>query len=212
MRVAVLSANFGSIDEPKFQPVQTVEATYHFYDERNSPYPFQDCSNRLRGKYFKMLSHRFLPDYDVYIWLDANIQIKSNRFIEFLIESLGENDISISKHPLRKSPKQETEYICTEIDKGNAYLSARYSKRAMQKELEFIGDVEGLYWCGLFIRRNKPEINELFEKWWEGNVLFQAFDQNLFSKYAPQMKLTTFDMGSFYDNQFYSLIKHSKLI
>lgn len=211
MKIAVLSANFGNIDEPKKQPEQTLNIDHYYFTERNSPYTFQDLSNRLKGKFFKMMSHRLLPSYDIYIWIDANIQIKSSEFVSFLVKSLGDNDIAISRHPARRSPQEETEYICTEIDKGSKYLSTRYSKEAMKRELEFIGDADSLYWCGLFIRRNKPQINGLFEKWWEGNVLFQAFDQNLFSKYAPQMKLTTFDMGSFYDNQFYSLIKHSKI-
>lgn len=211
MKIALVTANIGNIDGYKQQPVQTVPADHHYFTDQNNPYTFQDCNNRLAGKFFKMCTHKLLPSYDAFIWADANIQIKSSHFVEYLMNALGENDIAISKHPVRKSPKEECEYICSEIDKGNAYLSARYSKRAMRKELEFIGKADSLYWCGLFIRRNKPEINELFEKWFEGNVLFQAFDQNLFSKYAPQMKLTTFDMGNFYDNEYYSLIKHSKI-
>lgn len=211
MKAALITANMGGIDQHKTHPVQTILADLHYFTEENSPYTFQDCNNRLAGKYFKMCTHKILSDHDIFIWADANIQIKSSRFIEFLINSLGDADIAISKHPFRKSPKEECDFVCNEIDKGNAYLSARYSKRAMQKELEFIGDVEGLYWCGLFIRRNKPEINELFEKWFEGNVLFQAFDQNLFSKYAPEMKLNVFDMGNFYSNDYYSLVKHSKV-
>jgi hypothetical protein len=211
VKITLISANIGGIDDHKIQPAQTVPATHHYFTDENSPFPFRDINNRLAGKYFKMCTHKILPEYDIYIWVDGNIQIKSKQFVSFLVSSLGDKDISISKHPFRETPKQEVDYICTEIDNGNAYLTTRYSKDAMKKELEFIGEANGLYWCGLFIRRNKPEINELFDKWFEGNVLYQAFDQNLFSKYAPQMKLSTFDMGAFYDNEFYSLNHHKKV-
>jgi hypothetical protein len=211
MKIALVTANIGGMDCEKIHPEQTIEVDRYYYTDKNTPYTFQDVNQRLAGKYFKMCTHKLLPEYDVFIWMDANIQIKSSQFIEFLINALGENDIAISKHPVRGSVKEECDFICTEIDKGNRYLSTRYNKEAMRKELEFIGEVENLYWCGLFIRRNTPELNEIFETWFEGNILYQAFDQNLFSKYAPMMKLKTFDMGSFYDNQYYSIVKHSKL-
>ena len=212
MKIAIITANMGAIDLPKIQPEQSVKVDQFYYTEENSPYPFRDVNSRLAGKYFKMCSHKLLPECDVYIWMDANIQIKSTHFVSFLINSLGESDIAISKHPVRKSVYEECEFICDQIDRGNKYLSTRYTKEAMRKELEFIGEgVENLYWCGLFIRRNKPEINQLFEEWFQGNVLYQAFDQSLFSKYAAHMNLNTFDMGNFYDNDYYSIIKHSKI-
>ena len=53
-------------------------------------------SNRRNAKIYKILPHLFLPDYDVYVWVDSNhILIKDPKV---MCDHLGDHDIMVFKH------------------------------------------------------------------------------------------------------------------
>lgn len=213
MKIAVITANFGNFDTVKEIPPQSVPFDRYYYTEKNSPFPFHTIDNRLRAKVFKMLPHQFLEDYDVYVWVDGNVQIKNFGTIEEMVKPLKNAQVSISRHPERMSIYEEADFICKEIKKGNRYLKNRYSPESLQREINYIGlEMEGLYWCGLFARRNTQHVNSAFEDWYMKNVLWTNFDQINFVKVVEEWKLqvTTFAFGPYYENDFYRLTPHKK--
>lgn len=218
MRIAVVTANFGHFDSIKEIPRQTIDFDRFYFTESNSPFPFHTIDNRLRAKYFKICPHKVpgLQDYDVFVWVDGNIQIKSTHFLETITNALqGEpySHFAISPHPTRTSIYQEADFIISEIKNGNGYLKNRYSINAIQKEMNSIGpDTDGLYWCGLFARWNDGYLNHVCAQWWEKNILYTNFDQLNFVQMVHQyeLKLSKFNLGNFYKNDYYELIPHNK--
>lgn len=214
MKIAVITANIGGFDTVKSIPKQTIEFDRYYYTEEDLPVPMHTQDARMKAKLMKICPHWFLPDYDVYVWIDGNVQVKSKFFIEYMINTLQGNDIAISKHPSRSDIYHEAAFICDSIKSGSKYLSDRYSIESIQKEIQSIGEGHGgLYWNGLSARVNNTWINKCHEQWFLDNVLYSNFDQLSFVKMVNncKLKLGIFDMGSnFYNNDNYELIKHLK--
>lgn len=213
MKIAVITANIGGFDTVNNMVPQSVSFDRFYYTDSNLPVPMHTQDPRMRAKLMKICPHWFLPDYDIYVWVDANIEVKSPDFIKTVLNCELVNDISISKHPSRTDIYQEAKFITDSIKSGSKYLSSRYSVESIEKEIAVIGPgMEGLYWCGLFARKNNAWINKCFEQWFLDNVLYTNFDQISFVKMVNKsnLKLGLFDMGDFYNNDYYRLTKHLK--
>lgn len=222
-RIAVITASIGGIDVQKFMPQQSIECDYFYFNDRNCPYTFHGLDNRLKAKYFKIRAHRMemFSGYDILVWVDGNIQVHRPDFIETVIAPLNNPniDIAISRHPSRNCIYEEANFIIDEIKKGNKYLSTRYTVESMQAEIFNFHSSRhpenaGLYWCGLFARKNDVKLDDFCEDWWEDNILWTNFDQNnfVFQARRHNIQIGTFDLGNFYENQYYKLIHHSKLM
>lgn len=211
MKVAVITANFGGIDPVVDFPKQDYKCDRYYFTEKNSPFPFRDLSPRMAAKYFKICTHKILPQYEAYLWLDGQFKIKSSSFVSKMVEHLETGEVVISKHKQRKTIGEEAHFIYDAIKQGSPYLSSRYSPEVIMKELDRIGNPDlSLYMCGLFLRRNIKWTNAMFERWFEDCLLYHSFDQNSFSKFAQRMVIKTIDLGALYDNQYYSLTKHNQ--
>lgn len=213
MKIAVITANFGGFDTVKQLPEQDIDFDRYYFTEQNSPYPFHTIDSRLRAKVFKIMCHKVLPDYDMYVWLDGNVQVNSPSLVSMLVNSC--EDFVIQKHPDRSTIYEEAEFIIGGIENNYRYLKARYNPEAIKKEIDWIGPgLTGLYACGIFARRNTPEINAACEQWYLDNVLFANFDQIAFVNrvHKHNLKVATIDFGgTFHNNDFVSLIAHSKI-
>lgn len=222
-RIAVITASIGGIDVHKLMPQQSIECDYFYYNDDNCPYPFRGIDNRLKAKYFKIRAHRMkvFDSYDILVWVDGNIQVLHSDFIETVIKPLSnpDIDIAISRHPQRNCIYEEANFIIDEVKKGNKYLSTRYDIESMNAEMDHFKSFSypqnaGLYWCGLFARKNNEKLDDFFEDWWEDNILWTNFDQNnfVFQARLHDINIGTFNLGNFYENEYYKLIHHSKLM
>ena len=196
----------GGFDAPKQQPIPV-----RYYDDTNAHFPMFNQDARMKAKFYKMLSHR-VSDAPLLGWIDGNVQVKKDLG---MLEAMGSADIVISRHPTRNTATEEANFILRELHKDNIYLAKRYDYYTIAKEIESIPvpwRTNGLYWCGLFLRRNNPKVNAAFEDWFMENVLWSTFDQNSFVKiiHKYELKVATVDWGPFYDNNYYSLVKHRK--
>lgn len=209
MTIAVITANIGSFDQQHEIPTQSVAYDRFYLTE--CALPFHTSDNRLKAKYYKMLAHE-IYSHDILIWMDGNVKIKSQTFIADIVSCMGDSDIVISEHPTRKTVFEEAEYIATEIRSGNKYLASRYTAESIVAEVKDYPPCTGLYWCGLFARRNNQKVNTAFTDWFLDNVKWTNFDQNSFVKmlHVHGLKTSIINWGSFYDNNNYSLSKHTK--
>ena len=120
MKIAILTANVGGIDNvipPVPQRVgnivdwtnksvddasvtrdSQVTCDYHYFTEDNLPYPLPNLSSRLQGKYLKILSHRFLPTYDVYVWMDGKVELTDGKFVAGIVEKLRCCEVVVGRH------------------------------------------------------------------------------------------------------------------
>jgi hypothetical protein len=191
MKVAILTASIGGIDEIKGIPKQTIDVDYYAYFDNNLPYPLPNLNNRLKSKYLKIQTHRFLQGYDYYIWIDGRIEIKADVFAEEMIKALGNDDVALFPHPERKTIGKEYEFISGEIKAGNPYLTSRYANQVMEHEMKWVHTgimwSNPLYSCNVFIRKANPKVDEAFNEWWSRCIEFSNFDQCMFSCTVPYL-------------------------
>lgn len=85
MRVLLATENYkGKI--LRVVPNQNIEFDYVVFNENvNIPY-LDGLSNELKVKFIKSSLSDLYPDYDYYIWIDSNIQVKSKVFLDYLID------------------------------------------------------------------------------------------------------------------------------
>lgn len=191
---ALLTCNIGDIDEV-IEPVEQIRIHDYFcFTERNLPYPLPNLGDRLKGKYLKINPHRFLNNYDNFIWMDGRIHAHNPKFTKFMTEPLKEYDIVIPFHQYRKSVYEEIDFIKHHMSEGNQYLITRYEHEPFDDELEFykyqgLPESFPLYACGVFARRNDEKLNRIFRDWWLRSLEFTSFDQAMFSYIAWKFKL-----------------------
>ncbi len=193
MNIAVVCANIGAIDSVKGLPKQNMEYDYHYFHEGNLPYPLPNLDNRLKSKYIKIMMHRFLPQYDAYIWLDGKVQVHENNFVELMTKDLvadspDQYQLCIFPHPDNRLVYEEMNYIISSMKKGSTYLLSRYGHQQMEKELKFYKDylisAAPVYATTIFSRFNNDYVNRACEEWWIRTLEFSSFDQAMFSLIA----------------------------
>lgn len=193
-KIAIVTANIGNFDNAKGVCKQSVEFDYHYYDENNLPFPLPNLNNRLKSKYLKLQTHRFLPGYEMYIWLDASIKVNGGNFAETFVDQIKDHDAALYGHVERNNVYEEIEYIDTEIRKGNPYLVTRYASQQLVKEALFYAKNKlpfdyPLYNCYTFARMNNEKTNKCFDEWWKRCIEFSNFDQAMFSYVAWEADL-----------------------
>lgn len=208
MTAAILTASIGNFDEIKGIPEQSIPVEYFPYFDNNLPFPLPNLNNRLKSKYVKIQSHRFL-NYDYFIWVDGRVEIHADTFAEEMIKALGDGDVGIFKHKERETIFDELDFINNEIATGNKYLVPRYANQCMKAEYDFLRSNcidPTLYACTVFIRRNTPKINEAFNEWWRRCIEFSYFDQAMFSYAMQDLNVVKFDRDYF--NRMFEIGRH----
>ena len=216
LRIAIVSANINDFDEHQFNLPNGCKCDMHWYTEKNLPFPLVNLNSRLQGKYIKINTHRFLKNYDAYIWIDGSVEIKDKRFISQIIKKLEGEDVAISIHPERRNVYEEIEYILARIEEGKEYLVSRYANEPLAEELVFYKNnhlpVEyPLYVCRFFARWNNKRVNRIFDDWWNGCLEYSNFDQTMFSyiSWKHGLKIGELDYNEIINN-FVSVHKHKQ--
>jgi len=162
MRIAVISSAYGGYDEPSVPPEQNHPAEFVFVtDGPAAPAPWRTVHEprphlhpRMAAKVAKCRPDLY-ADADVYIWMDASMQITAPDFAEWCASFVEHGRIAQIPHPERN---------CIEPE---AHLSAQMGKYAGQPVLEqathYLADGHprgwGLWATGLIVyRRHAPRI------------------------------------------------------
>jgi hypothetical protein len=203
MRTAIVTANFGQFDEVYPAAQQSLPTKLFYFTEKNTPYPMDGLSNRLRGKFFKMQAHRvpILREHQVIIWTDASIEIISPDFVADIQEKLKTDDFTIGLHPDRTDVIEELSFIQQAIrDDGSPYLRRRYMLSSIEKELDLLaGRRLPLYACSLFAYRNTAAIRGSLNQWWNLTMRYSELDQCMFSLAFSAIPINTFPYYEFFE-------------
>ena len=141
-KVRVITADFGDhISNYNYQlPHQITkkyEVEYICYTDQNTSSRLLSLHPRLKSKIPKMLDW-VENSADYYIWFDSKFKIRSNTLVDDVIDSLGDYDIQIFKHPQRKSIKSEIDFLEDEMLRlNNNYLIDRYKGERIRSQYEF---------------------------------------------------------------------------
>jgi hypothetical protein len=177
MKIALVTAVIGGIDEIKEVPEQTLKYDRLVFTE---PFPgTENLSPRNQALYYKTQIHTF-GNYDFYIWIDGKVQVTSGDFIEQCLAALTDN-IAILKHHERTCIYQEVDHIEHCIKKGNEYLKVRYANRPIRKQVDVYKSCgypanNGLNDCCIFVVRGQT-MWKVFNDWWYECSYFDWFDQ-----------------------------------
>jgi len=117
----------------------------------------KDCQ-KLQRK-IKILSHKYLPDYDITFYVDGNMEVKANLndFMQFF-----HSGFMTKRHPVRSNIWDEAQ-AC--IDKGKARRSdiehqiGAYTQAGLQPT--------NLYENGFLVRDRSESTAKLNEVWWQ---------------------------------------------
>jgi len=118
-----------------------------------------DWGTRRTARHYKALPHRYLPDADVWIWVDGNVRAR-RRPAQIARKYSG--DLVTFKHWDRRCLYVEAAF-CAKIHKDDPGVlrrqAARYRKAGMPTNW-------GLAATRVVIRRNTDAIRKLNEAWW----------------------------------------------
>lgn len=214
MKIAVVTAVIGGFDTIKEIPKQTIPYELIRVDDKDLIELKGDA--RHKAKFPKMQAHLF-TDADVIIWIDGSVQVVSNRFVEYMVQQVQDNDIAIGKHNVRNCAYQEIDFICAEIMKGNEYLKRRYDFNTLLEVKKYFKAVEfqenkRLWACGIFARQNNNRTNAMFDLWWKSETQWLTNDQLMFAYLANkfEMKINTIEWKSLFSNEYFKLVNHNE--
>ena len=223
MKIAVITAIFGYMEQPKPFCPQSVECDRIVITEQNSPFPLPNLPPRLQAKYFKLQPHRVWPQYDKFVWIDGNIEVTSPDFVKVMTENLS--GIRIQRHHERQTIGEEIAHI---LASDNLYVTTRYGNQPLKQEYEYylregMPEDAPLYSCNIFAWQNdclesedRRQNVEIFDLWWELVLCWSWFDQSAFSylswrystNFVPVFNIV--NLGQMFDNPYFILHPHDK--
>lgn len=117
-------------------------------------------SNRRTARHYKTLPHRYLPDADAWLWLDANVRLRTHPLA--FVEQHLRADIATLGHPDRRCLYSEAKFCAKRGKDKRATLATqtgRYRREGMPTNW-------GLACTRVVIRRNTKAMRALGEAWW----------------------------------------------
>lgn len=117
----------------------------------------------MRHKWWKCRPDLAVPDADVSIWLDGQMEIVVPSFVDKCLAALGDDEWSAVRHPNRDCVYEEARFSArlprydaeTLHDQVERYRALRYPPR------------NGLFATGSIIRRHTPTVRAVGEAWWD---------------------------------------------
>lgn len=139
------------------------------------PIPCDLTDPTRRSRYAKILPHRVLPEYEISLWMDANIAVADKAFYEAVEDKIAsEAVIAQVPHPYRN---------CVYDEIAQCYRDARISLRDALRQLRHL-EAEGfprqfgLFENNLILRRhNDPSVVRVSEGWWKEYMSYSKRDQ-----------------------------------
>ena len=117
-------------------------------------------NNRRTARHYKACPHRYMPDADVWVWVDANVRARITP--QQIIDRYLTADLVTFRHWDRDCLYDEAAF-CAKVHKDATGTltsqAARYAHAGMPRHW-------GLAATRVVIRRNTPEIVALNEAWW----------------------------------------------
>jgi hypothetical protein len=155
----------------------------------------------MEAKRYKILGHQFFPEYDVLVWIDANITLLKplDEIIKKYLPS--DCDIAINRHPYRDCMYKEFDVLLkTPRFVNNPWLVEMLEQQRDHYEYCGFPKKYGFWENNFIIRRNEPHVNSMFNDWWAEICRWQWRDQVSFpvvyDAHKNKVRLNTIDDGN----------------
>ena len=203
--IALVTANFGGIDDIKPLPPHSGIDAFYYTDAETAAscsrdaastwtriivpdYPRYDFNPRLRAKYFKIQIHRLceVRRYRWLVWADGSVMFKRLDFWRQRADALARlparRRILLVPHPERRTITEEFDYVEAEIRFGNEYMRSRYAQEKMPEQMAHFRrrgwDLNAKLWCGTtWMVENNDGVRRALDEWWDQNLRYGIMDQ-----------------------------------
>lgn len=206
MNIAVYTTIFGDYDNHKAWPAQNIKAKYYIITDNPGikvpgwqtivpDFPRKDLNPRMRAKFFKMFPWEVaqLADANITIYIDASIQVESEIFIDYCVRNLTA-DMLLYKHPQRNCIYDEA--------KASMEL-VKYKNEPIKQQIDFYRKFypakQGLYACGVMVRKHTDMVKKVMFDWWWENIKYSYQDQLSFPVVC---KMNSFKPATFAESQY----------
>jgi hypothetical protein len=162
---------------------------------------------RMTAKTYKILIHKYLPEYDWLVWIDGSVVLTGS--VSEVINNL-DADIGLFKHPFRDCVYEEYE---ASLKNTHHAKGEPASVRLRQKEryrTEGLPEKGGLYACTVMIRKNTKKVARFNEFWWSEISVASSSDQMpfVYSLWKNPLKVAELE-GNFHESKWHKYIDHN---
>jgi len=139
------------------------------------PIPYSDSNPTRVSRYVKILPHKVLADYDVSVWMDANIIITGDEFYDHVEEMIASGCLIAQVPHLERNSLWDEAAYC--------YEDMRISLRDAMSQMRHLKDIgfpdnSGMMENNLIFRRhNDTKVKSLSSMWWEEYLAYSSRDQ-----------------------------------
>ena len=216
LRVAIYNCITGGYDNILSPLIIDPRFNYFCFTDRpeNIVYPWKfmpinlpHLNTKDQNRFIKMHPHKFLPDYDITVYIDGSIQIIGdlNSLIYNALNS--SEDIFIYEHPQRNCIYTEAA-ACTHYAHDWIWVIASQMRR-YNTEGYPIGN--GLFEAMVIIRKNTAQVHSLMSMWWSEYYLGAKRDQLSLPVSAWRLRIPIKSLGESdprFGNRYFRLVKH----
>ncbi len=139
------------------------------------PIPYSDKDVTRLSRYVKLQPHKVLGDYDVSVWMDANIRILGEEFYRIVNGRIESGSLmAMVPHPRRDCVYEEISRCYQDVRIG--FRDALRQKRHLERECfpRHFGMMEN----NLILRRhNDPSVRKISDGWWKEYLGYSVRDQ-----------------------------------
>lgn len=175
MKTAIIKGLFGSYDfwaDPRF--IED-DVDYHVFTDqkiKSKVYEVHDVNRRPKvERHIKIKPWEYLPGYDKYIWIDANIHPRAHMI------KLPDADIVCLEHPARNCVYEEHK-ACLERKKDDPVIM---QKQMNKYRSEGYPENAGMVQTGFLARTVSDQVLEHASIWWDEVAMYSRRDQLSFN-------------------------------
>lgn len=218
-KIAVYTSIFGDYDTLKYQTKQSVDCDFLCFTDNPDlqynpqvrdggeslweivPSPPHCVTPRMGAKFYKVMSHLCVPDYDYTLWIDGTATIHDPHCVERMIEKIGTSKLLLFGHPFRHCIHAESSH-CWEFPKYRDQPILAQSQYYLDKGIR---QNEGLWACGVVFRQGYT--SKFNNVWWE--EIYERTEQDQLSfPYAARVSGLDFRTlpGNIFNNSLVSCV------
>lgn len=197
-RIAIYTAIFGKKDDLLTPLVVPANCDYicftdqplhsNIWDVRYVPRPLSDPTRSARR--YKILAHEYLPEYDLSMWIDGNVMLRSDP-TELFEQYLADANLAVIDHgasalmPLHSLAEHEERLLAMERVGKSQDDPAIISRQGEHYRSAGYPDTQGLAWTLVLLRRhNAPDVVRAMNAWWAELEQWSKRDQMSFNYVA----------------------------
>jgi len=212
-KIVVFTAIVGDYDTLKDPLVVDASCRYVCFSNRKlhskvwNVVPFEKMhKDPVRdARFFKTLAHRWFPNADYTVWVDAALRLAVPVNKELLNGLLKGNDVALYGHIKRRCIYQEAHVIIEHNRADPTTVKRQMGEYVSQK----MPPGAGLHHTCFIVRRNNNTTQKLNEKWWSEIRRWTRRDQLSFDYCRWKMKIPVSTIpGNAYESPYFEYYPH----